>query len=76
MFAEFGLPKKLVSYAGMNFISDSFKQFLRELNIDQAITSSLYHQSKRQVEASIMFVKMTIKDALIQILMSISLCYT
>ena len=27
VFAEFGLPKKIVSNAGTNFISDKFRQF-------------------------------------------------
>ena len=50
IFTEFGLPKKTVSDAGTNFMSDWFKQFCRELNIDQAITSSLHHQSNGQVK--------------------------
>ena len=33
-FAEFGLPNKIVSDAGTNFVSDKFKQFCRQLNID------------------------------------------
>ena len=34
VFTEFGLPKKIVSDAGKNFISDCFIQFCRQLNID------------------------------------------
>ena len=33
IFAEFGLPTKTVSDAGMNIISDMFKQFCRQMNI-------------------------------------------
>ena len=40
VFAEFGLPKKIVSDAGTNFIQDKFRQFCRQLNTEQAITSS------------------------------------
>ena len=59
MFAEFGLPK-IVSDAGNNFVSDQFKQFSRQRNIDQAITSSDHHHSSGKVEAYIKFVKCTI----------------
>ena len=45
VFAEFGLPKKLVSDVGMNFISDKLRQLCRQCNIEQAITSSYHHQS-------------------------------
>ena len=61
VLAEFGLPKKIVSDAGMNFISDHFKQFCGQLSLEQAITSSFHHQSNGQVEACIKFVKNTIK---------------
>ena len=40
VFTEFGLPKKIVSQAGMNFLSDKCKQFCRQLNTEQAVTSS------------------------------------
>ena len=65
MFAEFGLPKKIMSDSGGNFISDKFKTFCRSLNIEEAFSLSYHHQSNRQVEAYIMFVKHTIKNALI-----------
>ena len=48
MFSEFGLPNKKVLDAGTNFLSDQFKQFCRQLNIDQAITSSHHYQSNAQ----------------------------
>ena len=60
MFAEFGLSKKLVSDADMNFVSEQFKKFCSCLYIDQVMTSSLHHQINRQVEASITLVKCTI----------------
>ena len=40
VFAEFGLPKKTVSDAATNFISDKFRQFCRQLSKEQPITLS------------------------------------
>ena len=61
IFSEFGLPNKVMSDVGGNFISDKFKQFCYKINIDQA-TSSLYHnQNNGQVEVCIKFIKHTIK---------------
>ena len=51
IFAEFGIPKKIISDSGGNFISDKFKKFNRSLNTEQAFSSSYNHQSNRQVEA-------------------------
>ena len=53
VFAEFGLPKKIMSDPGMNFIPDKFKSFCRQLNMEQVITSSYHHQSNGQVKACI-----------------------
>ena len=64
VFAEFGLPKKIVPDAVTNYISDIFTQFCMQLNIKQAITSSYHHQSKSHVEACIKFMKHTIKKCL------------
>ena len=40
VFTEFGLSQKLVPDAGTNFVWDQFKEFCRNLNIDQVVTSS------------------------------------
>ena len=61
VFAKFGLPKKTVLDKGMNFVSDWFKQFYRQLNIDQAISSPYHHQINGQVEACTAFGKHTIQ---------------
>ena len=53
VFSEFGLPKEVSSDMGMNFISDKFRQFCRQPNRGQAITSSYHHQSNGQMEACI-----------------------
>ena len=61
IFAEYGIPKKLMSDSGGNFISDKFKTFCKSLNIEQAFSSLYLQQSNRQVEAHIKFVKHTLK---------------
>ena len=61
VFTKFGLPKKTVSDTVMNFISDKFTQFCRQLNIEQAVMSSCHHQSNGQEEACIKFMKCTTK---------------
>ena len=59
-FAEFGLPRKIVSNARMNLTSETFKEFCRKLNFQQSITSFPHHLSNDQIEACIKFVKCTI----------------
>ena len=61
VFAEFGLPMKIVLDAGTHYILDTFRQFCRWLNIQQVNTSSYYHWNSRQVEVCI---KYTIKKCL------------
>ena len=71
MFVGFGIPKTVISDAGLNFMSDKFKQFCRHLNVEQAITSSYHHHSNRLVEACKKFVKCTINNALIVMMLLI-----
>ena len=61
IFAEYKVPRKIMSDSGGNFISDKFKTFCQSLNIEQTLSSSYHHQSNRQVEACIKFVKHTVK---------------
>ena len=61
IFAEYGIPKKIMSDVGSNFISDKFKTICENLNIEQDFLSSYHHQSNGQVEASIKFIKCTLK---------------
>ena len=49
VFTEFGLTKKAVSDAGMNFVSEQFKEFCRCLYITQVMTLSYHYQSNGQV---------------------------
>ena len=57
IFAEYGIPCKLMSDAGTNFISDSFQKFCRAINIELATSSAYHHQSNEQVKACIKFIK-------------------
>ena len=61
IFAEYGIPHKLMSHMGTNFISNKFCQFCKLVNIEQATSSAYHHQSNGQVEASIKFVKCMFK---------------
>ena len=45
VFAEFGLPSKIVSDGDTNLVSDKFRQFFMQLNLEQAITLSYLHSS-------------------------------
>ena len=63
VFAEYGLPEKIISNAGRNFTLDTFRELCRLISIQQSKTSSYHHQSNGQVEACIKFVKCTIKNA-------------
>ena len=63
-FPKFGLSKKIIPDAGMNFTSYAVRQFGRQMNTEQAITSSYHHWSNGQVEMCIKFVKSKIKKGL------------
>ena len=65
IFAGYGIPKKIMSDSSSNFISDKFKTFCKSLNIEQAFSSSSYHQSSRQVEACIKFVMHTLRKCFV-----------
>ena len=62
VFAEYGIPHRIMSDAGSNFISEKFKHFCNCLYIQQAVWSLYHHQSNGQVEACIKFIKCTIKS--------------
>ena len=61
--AEYGIPCRLMSDTGSNFVSEKFRGFCSSLNIKQAVSSLYNHQSNRQVEACIKFIKCTTKNA-------------
>ena len=62
IFAEYGIPCKIMSDTGTNFVSDKFRQFCSRLNIEQAVSSVYHHQINGQVEACIKFIKCTCKN--------------
>ena len=64
IFSEYGLSKKIMSDMGRNFISDKFKQFCKNKNIEQATSSLYHHQSNAQVDAHIKFIKHTMKKCI------------
>ena len=61
IFTEYGIPEKIMSDVGTNFVADSFWQFCISINIEQGISSAYHHQSNRQVKACIKFIKHTFK---------------
>ena len=61
IFAEYGIPHKIMLDADTNFIPEKFQQFWKRVNIEQAVSSSYHHQSNGQVEACIKFIKCTLK---------------
>ena len=53
IFVEYGIPHKIMSDAGTNFVPDRFREFCRAINVEQATSSAYHHQSNRQVEVCI-----------------------
>ena len=45
IFAKYGIPLKIMSDAGTNFVSDRFWQFCKTINVEQAVSSAYHHQS-------------------------------
>ena len=50
-----------MSVAGINFISVRFQKFCRAINIELGTSLAYHHQSNRQFEACIKFIKQTFK---------------
>ena len=61
IFLEYGLPRKIMSDAGSNFISENFEKFCKKLNTECAASSSYHHQSNGQVDMCIKLVNCTLK---------------
>ena len=61
IFAEYSIPHRIMSDAGSNFTSEKFRNFGNSLNIKQVVSSLYHHQTNRQVEACIKFIKYTIE---------------
>ena len=63
IFAKYGLPSKLMSYAGTKFVSEEFHDFCSYLNIYHEVSSYYNHQSNGQAGICIMFVKQIMKKS-------------
>ena len=61
IFAEYGIPQKIMSDGGTNFVSDRFQKFCKAINVEEATSLANHHQSKEQVEACIKFIKQAFK---------------
>ena len=61
IFAEYGIPHKIMSDADINFVSDKFHKFCNSINVEQAVLLAYHHQSNRQVKVCIKFIKCTLK---------------
>ena len=57
IFNEYGIPRKLMSDTGINFVSEKFRHFCRSMNVEQVVSLAYHHQSKGQVKACIKFIK-------------------
>ena len=53
IFAEYGIPHRLMSDGSSNFVLEKFRSFCSSINIEQAVSSLYHHQSNGQVEACI-----------------------
>ena len=61
VFSEYGLPSKIVSDLGTNFLSEKLEDFSRCLSIHHLIISSYNCESNGHAEAFIIFIKRMIK---------------
>ena len=61
VFTEYGIPHKLMSDAGTNFVSEKIRCLCRSINAEQAVSLAYHHQSNGQVKACIKFIKQTFK---------------
>ena len=50
-----------MSGAGTNFVSERFRQSCKSINVEQAVSLAYHHQTNRQVDACIKFIKCTFK---------------
>ena len=57
IFAEYGIPCKIMSDTGTNFVADKVRKFCSSLNIERVVLSAYHHQSNGQVKACIKFMK-------------------
>ena len=58
---EYGMPQKIMSDAGTNFVYDWFQLFCKAINVEQATSLAYHHQSNGQIKPCIKFKKCTFK---------------
>ena len=49
-FTEYGIPHKLMSDAGTNFVSDKFWKFCNSINVEQTVSLAYHHQNNERAE--------------------------
>ena len=60
-FTKYGIPQKIMSDVGTNFVSDRLWQFCATINVEQAVSSAYHHQSNGHIEVCIKFIKCTFR---------------
>ena len=60
-FSRFGISRQLISDGGPQYISQEFKQFVKEWKIAHHVTSSNYPSSNGKAEAGVKIVKRMMK---------------
>jgi hypothetical protein len=61
IFAEYGLPEKIVSDSGSNYTSKEFTAFANALDIKTVVSSPYHHQSNGQAENAVKQIKHIMK---------------
>ena len=61
IFIEHGIPQNLMSDTGTKFVPEKFRHFSKSINVEQVASLAYHHQSNRQVEACIKFIKRMFK---------------
>ena len=59
IFAEYGIPRRIVPHGGTNFILKKFREVCKKLNIHHTVSSLYSYQSNGQVETCLKFIKGT-----------------
>ncbi len=57
IFADYGIPKELITDAGINYSSKPFWDFCKFVGVEHRVTSSYHHQSNGKAEQMIQTVK-------------------
>ena len=61
IFSEYGIPHKLMSDAGTNFISDKSRKFCSRFNIEQVVSSHITTRAMGRSKPALKFIKCTLK---------------